>query len=58
MPKKIREESDERVGDGLSLTERIDLERTRSWAYYINGGGGAPEYFDRPTWLKMQERSR
>jgi hypothetical protein len=47
----------ERV-DGLSATERQDMERSQAWAYYANGGGGDPSYFDHLTWLKMQERGR
>jgi hypothetical protein len=43
---------------GLSAEQRLDLERAAAWAYYLNGGGGTPEYFDRPTWQRMQERSR
>ncbi|MCP3476685.1 hypothetical protein NLM33_41720 [Bradyrhizobium sp. CCGUVB1N3] len=44
--------------DGLSSKERADSERSRAWAYYLNGGGGEPRYFDYEGWLKMQERSR
>jgi hypothetical protein len=47
----------ERV-DNLSASERADLERGLAWAYYINGGGGEPYYFDYQTWLKMQQRGR
>jgi hypothetical protein len=47
----------ERV-DSLSATERADLERAQAWAYYLNGGGGDPKYFDYEGWLKQQERSR
>jgi len=47
----------ERV-DGLSAVERTDIERGQAWAYYINGGGGEPYYFDYQTWLKMQQRGR
>jgi hypothetical protein len=47
----------ERV-DGLSATERADMERARAWAYFANGGGGQPEYFDAMTWLRNAERQR
>jgi hypothetical protein len=47
----------ERV-DHLSASERADIERSRAWAWYLNGGGGEPYYFDHQTWLKMQERGR
>ncbi len=47
----------ERV-DNLSATERADMERARAWAWYLNGGGGEPYYFDHQTWLKMQPRER
>jgi hypothetical protein len=42
--------------DGLSATERNDIERSRAWAWYLNGGGGDPYYFDYPAWLKTAER--
>ena len=45
----------ERV-DGLSATERADMEISRAWAYYARGGGGDPYYFDYPAWLKNAER--
>ena len=47
----------ERVNN-LSASERADMERGRAWAWYLNGGGGDPRYFDYETWLKMQERGR
>ena len=47
----------ERV-DSLSASERADIERGQAWAYYINGGGGEPYYFDHQTWLKLQQRGR
>ena len=47
----------ERV-DGLSATERADIEVSRAWAYYARGGGGDPSYFDYQTWIKMRERER
>jgi hypothetical protein len=47
----------ERV-DNLSASERADMERGRAWAWYLNGGGGDPKYFDYETWLKMQQRGR
>jgi hypothetical protein len=46
----------ERV-DGLSPTERADMERSRAWAYYVNGGGGDPSWFDYPTYIRNIERS-
>jgi hypothetical protein len=47
----------ERV-DGLSATERAEMEISRAWAWYARGGGGDPSYFDYETWLKMQPRER
>jgi hypothetical protein len=47
----------ERV-DGMSATERDDMVRGRAWAYYINGGGGDPYYFDYLTYRKIHERER
>lgn len=44
--------------DSLSAKERADIERSRAWAYYLNGGGGEPYHFDHETWLKTQQRSR
>jgi hypothetical protein len=44
--------------DNLSATERADLERARAWAYYINGGGGDPRYFDYRTYIRNIERER
>lgn len=61
MPGKTRDEFDPYgiLDDrGMSLTERLDYERGRAWAYYINGGGGDPSYFDGYTWTRMQERQR
>jgi hypothetical protein len=34
------------------------MERGRAWAYFSNGGGGDPSYFDYPNWLKMTERQQ
>lgn len=45
----------ERV-DGMSAIERSDMERGRAWAYFSNGGGGDPHYFDYQSWLKNAER--
>lgn len=42
----------------MSLTERQDMERARAWAYYLNGGGGDPSYFDGYTHMKNAERER
>jgi hypothetical protein len=47
----------ERV-DGLSATERADMERARAWACYANGGGGDPRYFDYQTYIRNAERER
>jgi hypothetical protein len=47
----------ERV-DGLSATERADMEIGRAWAYYINGGGGDPKHFDYMTYIRNVERER
>lgn len=47
----------ERV-DGLSATERADMERGRAWSFYHNGGGGDPRYFDYQAWLNTQQRGR
>jgi hypothetical protein len=46
----------ERV-DGLSASERSEMKTAQSWAYYLNGGGGDPRYFDYQTWIRMVERS-
>jgi hypothetical protein len=46
---------------GTSLKEKIDVERGRAWAYYINGGGGEPWnlYDGFPTLEALQhDRSR
>jgi hypothetical protein len=45
----------ERV-DGLSAAERADIQRAQAWAYYANGGGGDPRYFDYLAWLWNAER--
>jgi hypothetical protein len=45
----------ERV-DSLSASERDDNQRGRGWAWYINGGGGDPSYFDYLTWFRTAER--
>jgi hypothetical protein len=42
--------------DGLSAVERVDMERGRAWACYINGGGGDPRYFDYLTYIRNVER--
>ena len=42
----------------LSPTERADMERGGAWAYYINGGGGEPRYFDYETYIRNVERER
>ncbi len=47
----------ERV-DNLSAAERVEMERGRAWAYYLNGGGGDPRYFDYQSYLRNVERSR
>ena len=47
----------ERV-DNLSAKERQDIERAQAWAWYVNGGGGQPEYFDAMTLLRNKERQR
>ncbi len=47
----------ERVDD-LSASERVDTERGRAWAYYLNGGGGDPRYFDYQSYMRNVERSR
>jgi hypothetical protein len=47
----------ERV-DGLSASERADMERGRAWAYYLNGGGGDPKYFDYQSYIRNVERER
>jgi hypothetical protein len=44
--------------DGVSATERADAERAQAWAYYANGGGGDPRYFDHETWMRNRERGR
>jgi hypothetical protein len=44
--------------DSLSASERVEMERGRAWAYYIEGGGGEPSYFDHQAWLKLRERGR
>lgn len=47
----------ERV-DNLSATERANMEIARAWAYYLNGGGGDPKYFDYYTYIRNVERER
>jgi len=47
----------ERV-DGLSATERTEIEISRAWAWYARGGGGDPSYFDPMTYTRMLERQR
>jgi hypothetical protein len=47
----------ERV-DGLSAKERADIERGQAWAYYLNGGGGDPRYFDYHTYIRGVERQQ
>jgi hypothetical protein len=47
----------ERV-DGLSASERADMEISRAWAYYARGGGGDPSYFDPMSHTRMLERQR
>jgi hypothetical protein len=37
-------------------TNRAEREIAQAWAYYINGGGGDPYYFDYLAWLKNAER--
>jgi hypothetical protein len=44
------------TADHLTAKQRDDMERGRAWAYFINGGGGDPRYFDYLTWLKNAER--
>ena len=44
--------------DGLSPLERADMERGRAWAYYLNGGGGDPKYFDYVAYIRNVERER
>jgi hypothetical protein len=43
--------------DSLSAEQRADMERSRAWSWYINGGGGEPRHFDYLTWIKTAERS-
>jgi hypothetical protein len=43
---------------GTSLTERLDAERGQAWAYYLNGGGGEPRYFDYLAYIRNVERER
>jgi len=47
----------ERV-DHLSATERADMERAQAWAWYLNGGGGDPSWFDRMAYMRMIDRER
>jgi hypothetical protein len=44
--------------DSLSASERVDMEKSRAWALYGNGGGGDPSYFDYQAWQRGRERSR
>jgi hypothetical protein len=46
------------VLDGLSMEERSDRERARAWTCYLNGGGGEPQWFDRPALVRNHERQR
>jgi hypothetical protein len=42
--------------DGLSPTERYDMERAQAWSWYLNGGGGDPSWFDRASYMRSIER--
>jgi len=44
--------------DSLSATERANMERGRAWAWYANGGGGDPKYFDYESYVRNAERAR
>ncbi len=50
------EESEAPANSGPSVKEMIDSWRAQCWAYYLNGGGGDPYYFDHEAWLRMQQR--
>jgi hypothetical protein len=43
---------------GLSKKQRAEIERGQAWAYYINGGGGDPRYFDYETYIRGAGRTR
>jgi hypothetical protein len=43
--------------DNLTVKQRLDMERGRAWAAYINGGVGDPGHFDGPTVQKSKERA-
>jgi hypothetical protein len=43
---------------GLSFTQRMEIERAEAWAYYLNGGGGDPAYFDYQTYIRGVERQQ
>jgi hypothetical protein len=45
------------VVDDLSLAERDDRLRARAWAWYLNGGGGDPSWFDYPAYSRSAERN-
>ncbi|MCL8489063.1 hypothetical protein [Bradyrhizobium denitrificans] len=38
---------------GVTAAQRVEIERSQAWAYYINGGGGAIDYFDGYRWYEM-----
>lgn len=43
---------------GRSEYERNEAWRAQCWAYYLNGGGGDPWYFDYEGYLKMHRHER
>jgi hypothetical protein len=55
MSQHERHEISNPFGERLD-THRAEREIAEAWAYYINGGGGDPYYFDYQTWLKNAER--
>jgi hypothetical protein len=44
--------------NGHSEKERIDIWRSQCWAYFLNGGGGDPRYFDYLAVIRMNRHER
>ncbi len=43
---------------GRSEYERNEAHKAECWAYYLNGGGGDPFYFDYDTAIRTIGRAR